>query len=847
MKTLGITISVLLLSMTSAAVDAFELTAQGEARPVASVEFSPDGTRLLVAYSDDGRSAIWRLTEDAVDYFARDHAMTVADAAFGNNGDSWAEAGALGQSVGMNIGLANARGTIGPGTVWRDHGLSSNGGPGEMYMSVAYGSGNTLIAARENGTVDYFNLASGGLVRSERRHTARINEVAISISGESYATASCDGYVKIQDPEGASSWNLNAGIQSVDISADGSLVAAGADTGQVWVSRKPHGSGRLAFTVDYPVTAVALVPGSNTVLAGHENGGWSIIDYRQRAVRFLGRPAIDPARVTSIDVRKDGDLAAIGHADGTVRLWDLQRQQLKLRLFDFGGTWAVVDAEQRFYSNRPENLPNLGWRHDYIESVQPVDILMQERFTDKLLSRTMRDEDLPAAVDLDGLDPARFVQPGVEILGFRANPQDRQMVQVHIRVTSNSRRDRSGRLVHSGAKDLKLLRDGKLVAALNQSLLSEGSGEYSFTVRMTAYSQQFTAYAFSSRGVRSKSASGSHRLEQGTVVDSGDGRAYLMNIGINAHRSPAFDLRYAVNDARIMNETLSRALRHINITVQPQMLLAAGDKHVSKAEIETRLRGLANSVRGNDLVILTFSGHGYRSESGEFYLLPSDVSGHPDGNVDDFLSNAISSAELGDWLQNVNPANFVFIIDACHSAGSVAVEGFKPAPLDGRGLGQLAYDKKMIVLAASQASDVALEHPGLQQGLLSYALVNEGLQQNRADHDPVDGRVTLREWMRYGLSRVPTLYNEVSTGQYGAQLVDVTSRRPVRSRPQEVVLQQPSLFDFSRIGDNCPLTIQSEDPGKGSWRCGSRPMAPTLIDDSAQGREPARFQGLCRL
>ena len=49
------------------------------------------------------------------------------------------------------------------------------------------------------------------------------------------------------------------------------------------------------------------------------------------------------------------------------------------------------------------------------------------------------------------------------------------------------------------------------------------------------------------------------------------------------------------------------------------------------------------------------------------------------------------------------------IVDACHSAASVDEAGFKPGPMGSRGLGQLAYDKGMRILAASQADDVALE------------------------------------------------------------------------------------------------------------------------------------------
>jgi hypothetical protein len=62
-----------------------------------------------------------------------------------------------------------------------------------------------------------------------------------------------------------------------------------------------------------------------------------------------------------------------------------------------------------------------------------------------------------------------------------------------------------------------------------------------------------------------------------------------------------------------------------------------------------------------------------------------------------------------------------------------------------RGLGQLAYDKGMRVLAASKAQEAAIERGGrIQQGLLTYALVQEGLERQQADFQPPDGRIELR-------------------------------------------------------------------------------------------------------
>ena len=104
----------------------------------------------------------------------------------------------------------------------------------------------------------------------------------------------------------------------------------------------------------------------------------------------------------------------------------------------------------------------------------------------------------------------------------------------------------------------------------------------------------------------------------------------------------------------------------------------------------------------------------------------------------DILKRAISSEELSAWLRTLDAGELVMIVDACHSAATVENQAFKPGPMGSRGLGQLAFDKGMRILAASQRDQSALETEKTQQGLLSYALVREGLQDNAADFQPKD-------------------------------------------------------------------------------------------------------------
>jgi len=109
--------------------------------------------------------------------------------------------------------------------------------------------------------------------------------------------------------------------------------------------------------------------------------------------------------------------------------------------------------------------------------------------------------------------------------------------------------------------------------------------------------------------------------------------------------------------------------------------------------------------------------------------------------------------------------------------------GFKPGPMGSRGLGQLAYDKRMRVLAASQASDVAFEDRAIGHGLLTYALCRDGLGRDwlglfgyRADAAPADGKVTVGEWLRYAERRVPGLAEEIAAGRVVAILRLVVER-----------------------------------------------------------------------
>jgi uncharacterized caspase-like protein len=199
----------------------------------------------------------------------------------------------------------------------------------------------------------------------------------------------------------------------------------------------------------------------------------------------------------------------------------------------------------------------------------------------------------------------------------------------------------------------------------------------------------------------------------------------------------------------------------------------------------------------DDLVLLSFSSHGYANREGVFYLFPY-IEGRSanEGKQLPDLQSCISSDELSLWLRNVDAGEMVMIVDACHAAQAVEGSGFKPGPMGSRGLGQLSYDKGMRILSATQSADLANESACIKHGLLSYALVEEGIRQKLAARN---GELTMRQWLQYGVTEVPELYQRiVNRDPKLLCLAPKAGGRVDENKKTGSYQQQPSLFDFAR-------------------------------------------------
>ena len=357
---------------------------------------------------------------------------------------------------------------------------------------------------------------------------------------------------------------------------------------------------------------------------------------------------------------------------------------------------------------------------------------------------------------------------------------------------------------------------------------------------------EWSAYAFNDDRVKSETKHKAIPLP--SRWESRKGTAYVITVGVNRTQSgnKAWDLQFAARDARQMSRVVSEDLqgtmqrqgrdatllrvvpiRLVTDDGGPQngelparqaylkavLQLLAGQEPDSTLKAEILKVARIERAQPEDLVLLTVSSHGYTDHRGTFHFVLGDVN-VPQKVTPTLDQQTLSSDQLSAWLREVDAGELVLVVDACQSETTIQTEGFKPGPMGSRGLGQLAYDKGMRVLAASKAKESAFElgtdaqgHQ-IDQGLLSYALVQEGLAEKQADTNQ-DGEITVGEWLRYAEQEVPRLFAEgYARGGVQRKGAPATALDHYLGKRQGDIggggedtparYQQPTLFDFDK-------------------------------------------------
>jgi WD40 repeat protein len=587
---------------------------------------------------------------------------------------------------------------------------------------------------------------------------------------------------------------LAGGICGIDFSPDGSTVATLDFDGQtrLWSTA----NGRYLKTLGAIPEDTAFIV--NNAMRFTFRGGTLAVspDGRLAATTFVGRskPMLwDLNAGTALRPLKGLSNWASGAAftaDGKTLmligpLYNLHAMDVatgghlaEITVLGDGRDWLVHSPEGLF-DGSPPAFRQVGWGFPGPRSLTlPMEAFFSDFYRPGLLPDLLAGKRFTASKDLNAVDrrqarvqilPTTTLAPGVAI----SEPR----VALRIRAMPPSADDRNPTV--GAIRDLRLFRNGSLVRIWQGDLKPSASGavEFPISVPLTAGPNQFEAYCFNRDNVQSVkgilSLNGAQSLAR-------KGIAYIVVVGVNRYQNSEFNLKYATADARMVEDQLAKHLKDTRRYAGVRVVRLL-DVDASRQNLETVLSQLGGGVGGSvagsqigrarpeDAVVVFFAGHGW-AQGGQFHLIPHDLGylGPRSLLATDaaaqktILDHAISDRELGGLLENIDAGWIALVIDACNSGQLLESDEARQGPFNSKGLAQLAWDKGMYVLTAAQSYQAALETSQLQHGYLTYALMEEGLNQRKADRNPEDGDIDIREWFDYAASRVPEMQRERS-------------------------------------------------------------------------------------
>ncbi len=709
-----------------------------------------------------------------------------------------------------------------------------------VFSAVFSPDGNKLAAG---GAGDFgirvWDLASKRQLQVLKGHKENILNLVFSPDGKYLVSGGLDKRVLI--------WDLGRGVQLTNLINISSLkideVPAQSSLLDKLGEGQLFGGSNVAFSPDGKMLAIG-VGGYGIARVGNEDKVVKIQN-EVRVYNFAGKEEIykltgHRATVQSISFSSDNQFLVSGSADGTIIQWDMKTGQKKntftknLDTDTFGAfiphsdlivgvsrgitnlwdaktgdllvTLTSLEETREWLAVTPDGLfdgspvawQKLLWRFSQSgNEIMPVESFFSDFFYPNLLAEIYAGRRPKAKAQIESKDRR---QPQLTILPIDSSSSRTVKVKVEVSEAPSDQLHPNG----GGVRDVRLFRNGSLVKAWRGEIISAGQGKkiLETDVTLIAGKNDLTAYAFNLDNIKSPDASlkitGSENFRR-------QGRAYILAIGVNVYSNPQFNLKYAVPDAKIFGSELQQQQSRLN-TFERVQVISLFDNQAKKENIQRAFKLFAGEEDGKqtippelskierlqpeDSLTVYFAGHGFASND-KFFLVPNDLgyagqrSNLSETGLETILSHSISDRDLETALEKIDAGQMLLVIDACNSGQALESEEKRRGPMNSRGLAQLAYEKGISILTASQSYQAALETAQLGHGYLTYALVVEGLSQFSADGTPGDGQIESREWFDYAVERVPRMQQAQSQRLQSATPVAAAKVRAGKKRQLE--------------------------------------------------------------
>lgn len=743
-------------------------TFQGYSSSVKSAVFSPDGKQVLTGNGDSLN--LWDAKTGRVIYAVKAHSDSVTSVACSPDG-RYAVSGSLGKNVKL-WELSTGRE------------LRTFQGHRDSINSVAFSpDGRHVLSGSRDRTVRLWEMATG-------RELKRFENPAAGVLGFTSVVFSPDGkYILAISGNGIQLWEVSTGKEinkfhdrspnsnPVAISPDGRYALSGDVMDAINLWEVSTGTKTKVFKGRFGrIDALAFSPDGRYALSGTEDKSirlWDVSTGRE-IKKFLGHSGF----ITSVRFSPDGKYALSACTNGTARIWNTATGGELCTMVGFSdGEWISITPEG-YYNSSLNGHKYLNIRQGGLR-VYGIDQFYDVFYRPDIVNAKLNGDDISGLVTITIEDAIKNPPPSVE---FTAIPKDSdtENVKVCYRVKSMGGGIGEVRLFHNGkliqsdgyyrevakttaaAKPQLASLTGKTIYEDMRSISVKGRVDNIYVsgkprgdffadckdVEAIPGENELSVSAFN-RGntVQSymKTVSFNSKVKQEAP------HLYILAIGIDRYKDHSVNLKYAVKDAKDIEEKLKTQAATL---YKPQNIhyVLLTDQEATKGNITKKIDGLAKTMKPQDSFILFVAGHGVLLQN-QYYMLTRDFNGGVSDN------SMISSNEIVEASKKIKSLSQLFIFDTCHAGGvDTIVSGLYDARMS-------VLAKKMGLHIYASANDKQAAMDGYKgNGLFTHALL-DGLNNNREADKNKDGKVTVVGLGEYSKKKTTNISKEIGHSQ----------------------------------------------------------------------------------
>lgn len=675
---------------------------QGHSRSVIAFDFSSDG-KFVATAGGDRVIKIWAVdTGDEVKTL-RGHQETIFDLKFSADGQ-FIVSGAWDGSI----------------RIWQvetgksEYMLMNNNSP----YCVGFTPNELYIVTGDlDHNFQFWERDAAAPFRTLVGHTSIPSGFDFSPDGENMVTSSWDGHVKV--------WNLLTGmlIGKMDL-----------HQGDVY--------------------AVKYDPENRFVASGGADN--QIVLWDPKSNKVISKLIGHSTSVTSIDITSDGQFLISMSLDGLMKVWDLNTfKEVYSRIQMSKDEWLATNPSGYFdgssnalqwvnyvKGNQVVNVSNLFEKYytpGLIGRLHDKDVELNDR--SELLESQM--SDLPELVVAIGGSGKRSIIMDIDSIFKSAG----ETIPLEISIGKHE----------TPLDEIRIYNNGKLVVqeSLEEDISFRGGSKDKrlYQVSLSNGINELTSVVVNTERTESQPT---------TVLVEYDGELaktdlYILSIGINTYKNPAYNLDYAVNDSKAFVKSLKNGADSLFNSVKTYNIL---NSNATKVNILKTITEIKSEIGSEDVFLFYYAGHGVMSndispKEPEFFIVTYDVTNLYD-TPDLIRQRAISAGELMEISKDIIAEKQLFVLDACHSGGAIETFAVRGSERE-KALAQLARNTGTFFLTAAQDAEYANEVGKLNHGLFTYALLEILQGSVRIDGDQ---KITVSELKSYVEERVPELSEE---------------------------------------------------------------------------------------